>query len=129
MTIIQRAALPKRGDVVMTDNLPVHNVASVPQAIEVVGATPRFLSPCSLDLRSRNGSQLSSALLRTTVERTIPGFLCGIARRQVLQSDKVQKCPAPRRLYSKMTGICSRTSGNGRGLCCEIDGENAVGIP
>ena len=40
----------KRGDIVAMDNLPVHKVAGVAEAIEAAGATPRYLPPYSPDL-------------------------------------------------------------------------------
>ena len=38
-----------RGDVVIMDNLPAHEVAGVRQAIEAVGAELRYLPPYSPD--------------------------------------------------------------------------------
>jgi transposase len=40
----------KRGDIVVMDNLPVHKVAGVQQAIEAAGATLFYLPPYSPDL-------------------------------------------------------------------------------
>jgi hypothetical protein len=40
----------KRGDIVIMDNLPVHKVAGVQEAIEAVGATLLYLPPYSPDL-------------------------------------------------------------------------------
>ena len=40
----------KRGDIVIMDNLPVHKVAGVEQAIEAAGATLLYLPPYSPDL-------------------------------------------------------------------------------
>ena len=40
----------KRGDIVVMDNLPVHKVAGVREAIEVAGATLLYLPPYSPDL-------------------------------------------------------------------------------
>jgi len=40
----------ERGDIVIMDNLPVHNVAGVQGAIEAVGAKLLCLPPCSPDL-------------------------------------------------------------------------------
>src|SRR4029077_10220326 len=40
----------KRGDIVIMDNLPVHKVAGVQQAIEAVGAKLLYLPPYSPDL-------------------------------------------------------------------------------
>jgi transposase len=40
----------KRGDIVVMDNLPVHKVAGVEEAIEAAGARLRYLPPYSPDL-------------------------------------------------------------------------------
>jgi transposase len=44
---IERSLAPtlKRGDIVVMDNLPVHKVAGVQEAIEAVGATLLYLPP------------------------------------------------------------------------------------
>lgn len=41
---------PRRGDLVVQDNLPAHKPATVRLAIEATGAERRFLPPCSTDL-------------------------------------------------------------------------------
>ena len=62
----------KRGDIVVMDNLPVHKVAGVREAIEAAGATLLYLPPYSPDL---NPIELAfaklKALLRKAAERTI----------------------------------------------------------
>ncbi len=40
----------KRGDIVVMDNVNVHNVEGVREAIEAAGATLRYLPPYSPDL-------------------------------------------------------------------------------
>jgi len=40
----------RRGDIVIMDNVPVHRVAGVKEAIEAVGARLLYLPPYSLDL-------------------------------------------------------------------------------
>jgi transposase len=71
----------KRGDIVVMDNLPVHKVAGVEEAIEAVGAKLLYLPPYSPDL---NPIELAfsklKALLRNAAERTIPGLVRRIAR-------------------------------------------------
>jgi transposase len=58
----------KRGDIVVMDNVNVHNVEGVREAIEAAGATLRYLPPYSPDL---NPIELSySAFLRKCAERT-----------------------------------------------------------
>ena len=70
----------REGDVVVLDNLNVHKVAGVREAIEAAGATVRYLPPYSPDL---NPIELAFAkfkkLLRDGAERTTEGLwsLCG----------------------------------------------------
>jgi hypothetical protein len=90
----------KREDVVIMNNLPVQKVAAVREAIEAAGAMP---NPAAMAFSK------FKALLRTAAERTIPGRSPAQdgAHRQVLQSDRMQELPAPRRLCSNMIGIRS----------------------
>jgi transposase len=61
------------GDIVIMDNVPVHKVAGVKEAIEAVGARLLYLPPYSPDL---NPIELAiskvKADLRKACERTIP---------------------------------------------------------
>ena len=62
----------KRGDIVTMDNLPVHRVAGVEEAIEAAGATLLYLPPYSPDFNPIE--QLFAklkALLRKAAERTV----------------------------------------------------------
>src|SRR5262249_17290828 len=63
----------RRGDIVIMDNVPVHKVAGVQEAIEPVGARLLYLPPYSPDL---NPIELAiskvKADLRKVCERTIP---------------------------------------------------------
>ena len=63
----------KRKDIVMIDNLPAHKAAGVREAIEVRGATLRYLPKYSPDLNpiEMSFSKLK-AHLRKAAERTIP---------------------------------------------------------
>ena len=63
----------KRNDTVVMDNLPAHKAAGVREAIEVRGATLRYLPPYSPDLNpiEMPFSKLK-AYLRNAAERTIP---------------------------------------------------------
>jgi transposase len=76
----------KRGDIVVMDNLPVHKVAGVEEAIEAVGAKLLYLPPYSPDLNPiEMASSKLKALLRKAAERTIPGLVQqDSAHRQVL---------------------------------------------
>jgi transposase len=71
----------KRGDIVIIDNLPVHKVAGVEEAIEAVGATLIYLPPYSPDL---NPIELAfskvKAHLRKAAEHTIARLLRWIGR-------------------------------------------------
>ena len=71
----------KRGDIVAMDNLPVHRVAGVEEAIEAAGATLLYLPPYSPDL---NPIELAfsklKAHLRQAAEHTIPGLSRRISR-------------------------------------------------
>jgi transposase len=65
-----------RGDIVVMDNLPVHEVAGVQEAVEAAGSVLRYLPPYSLDL---NPIEMAFAklkvLLRKPAERAIPDLL------------------------------------------------------
>ena len=66
----------KRGDIVIKDNLPVHKVAGVQQAVEEAGAQLLYLPPYSPDLNPiEMAFSKLKALLRKAAERTIPGLL------------------------------------------------------
>jgi transposase len=65
----------KRGDTVIMDNLPVHKVAGVQEAIEAVGAKLVYLPPYSPDLKPiEMAFSKFKALLRKAAERTISGL-------------------------------------------------------
>ena len=71
----------KRGDIVLMDNLPVHKVAGVAEAIETAGAALIYLPKYSPDL---NPIELAfsklKAHLRKAAEHTIPRLLRRIGR-------------------------------------------------
>ena len=79
------------GDVVIMDNLPVHKVAGVKQAIEAAGATLEFLPAYSPDLNPIEMvfSKLK-ALLRKAKERTVGGLWDRIG--EVLKEFSSQEC-------------------------------------
>jgi transposase len=63
------------------DNLPVHKVAGVQQAIEAAGATLLYLPPYSPDLNPiEMAFSKFKAHLRKAAEHTIPGLLRKIGR-------------------------------------------------
>src|SRR5215831_7780536 len=70
----------RRGDIVLMDNLPVHKVAGVDQAIEAAGAALIYLPPYSPDLNPIE--QLFAklkALLRKAAARTFEALIAAIA--------------------------------------------------
>jgi transposase len=81
----------KRGDIVVMDNLPVHKVAGVQQAIEAVGATLIYLPPYSPDLNPiEMAFSKLKAHLRKAAEHTIPALLRRIGR--IVKAFSPQEC-------------------------------------
>jgi transposase len=81
----------KRGDIVVMDNLPVHKVAGVREAIEVAGATLLYLPPYSPDLNPiEMAFSKLKAHLRKAAEHTIAGLLRRIGR--VVKTFTPQEC-------------------------------------
>jgi len=81
----------KRGDIVMMDNLPVHKVAGVKEAIEAAGATLIYLPPYSPDLNPiEMAFSKVKAHLRQAAERTIDGLLGRIGR--IVKTFTPQEC-------------------------------------
>ena len=80
-----------RSDIVVMDNLPVHKVAGVREAIEAAGATLLYLPPYSPDLNpiEQAFSKLKSHL-RKAAEHTVPGLCRRICR--VLSTFSPQEC-------------------------------------
>jgi len=83
------------GDIVVMDNLPVHKVAGVAEAIEAAGA--------GLDPIESAFSKLK-AHLRKAAEHTAPRLLRRIGRVVTDFSAKNAKLLSSRRLRSNMTG-------------------------
>jgi transposase len=83
LAYVKQSLLPtlKRGDIVVMDNLPVHKVAGVREAIEAAGATLRYLPPYSPDLNPiEMAFSKLKAHLRKAAEHTIPGLVRKIGR-------------------------------------------------
>ena len=81
----------KRGEIVLMDNLPVHKVAGVREAIEAVGATLLYLPSYSPDLNPiEMAFSKLKAHLRKAAERTIAGLLRRIGR--VVKTFTPQEC-------------------------------------
>jgi transposase len=83
LAYVEESLVPtlKRGDIVVIDNLPVHKVAGVREAIEAVGAKLPYLPPYSPDLNPiEMAFSKLKALLRKAAERTIPRLVRRIAR-------------------------------------------------
>jgi transposase len=71
----------KRDEIVFMDNLSVHKVAGVREAIEAAGAHVIYLPPYSPDLNPiEMAFSKLKALLRKAAERTIPGLIRLIGR-------------------------------------------------
>jgi transposase len=93
LAYVKRCLVPtlKRGDIVAMDNLPVHKVAGVEEAIEAAGAMLLYLPPYSPDL---NPIELAfsklKAHLRQAAEHTIPGLMRRIGR--VVRSFSPKEC-------------------------------------
>jgi transposase len=81
----------KRGDIVVMDNLPVHKVAGVEEAIETAGATLLYLPPYSPDF---NPIELAfsklKAHLRKAAEHTVARLLRRIGR--IVTGVPAQEC-------------------------------------
>jgi len=81
----------KRGDIVVMDNLPVHKVTGVREAIEAAGATLLYLPPYSPDLNPiEMAFSKLKAHLRKAAEHTITGLLRRIGR--VVKTFTPQEC-------------------------------------
>ena len=82
----------KRGETVLMDNLPVHKVAGVAEAIEAEGATPICSEVCRrTSTRSSSPAANSSGRhLRKAAEHTIPRLLRRIGR--VVTDFSPQEC-------------------------------------
>lgn len=93
LAYVQQCLVPtlKRGETVLMDNLPVHKVAGVAEAIEGAGATLIYLPKYSPDL---NPIELAfsklKAHLRKAAEHTIPRLLRRIGR--VVTDFNAQEC-------------------------------------
>jgi transposase len=93
LAYVEQCLVPtlKRGDIVIMDNLPVHKVAGVAEAIEAAGATLLYLPAYSPDL---NPIELAfsklKAQLRKVAERTIPRRLRRIGR--IVTSFSAEEC-------------------------------------
>jgi transposase len=91
-TYVEQALAPmlKRGDIVVMDNLPVHKVAGVKEAIEAAGAQLRYLPEYSPDLDpiempfGKLKAFLRKAAARTarTLRRRIGAFVPRLSARE-----------------------------------------------
>jgi transposase len=74
LAYVQQCLVPtlKRKDIVAMDNLPVHKVPGIREAIEAAGATLRYLPPYSPDLNPiEMAFSKLKAFLRKVAQRTI----------------------------------------------------------
>ena len=106
----------KRGDIVVMDNVSVHRVAGVREAIEAANATLRYLPPVLSGPQSDRAvvqrlqgipAQVRRAHRGSTSppHRTVRAAVARRNLRQLLRS---------RRICCKMTGICSNTRGGAK---------------
>ena len=81
----------KRGETVLMDNLPVHKVAGVAEAIQAAGAMLIYLPKYSPDLNPiEQAFSKLKAHLRKAAEHTIPRLLRRIGR--VVTDFSAQEC-------------------------------------
>jgi transposase len=81
----------KRGQTVIMDNLPVHRVAGVREAIEAAGATLLYLPKYSPEFNPiEEAFSKIEALLRKAAERTVKGLLRRIG--SILRSIEKKEC-------------------------------------
>jgi len=93
LAYVQQCLAPtlKRGDIVVMDNLPVHKVAGVEEAIEAAGARLRYLPPYSPDLNPIEPAfSKVKAHLRKAAEQTIPRL---VRRRCTVLRDGESRVP------------------------------------
>jgi transposase len=92
-TYVEKVLVPelRRGDVVITDNLPGHKGQRVRQLIEAAGATLLYLPPYSPDFNPiENAFAKLKALLRKAAERTVDGLWTAIG--QLIDLFNPQEC-------------------------------------
>jgi transposase len=93
----------------MMDNISVHRVADVREAIEAANATSRYLPPYSPDL---NPNELScsafKAFLRKCAERTEKALRCRIGQFAQRLPGDLRQFLRSRRVCCNMIGICSK---------------------
>jgi len=81
----------KRSDIVIMDNLPVHKIAGVAEAIEAAGAMLLYLPPYSPDLNPIEPAfSKVKAHVRKATEHTIPRLLRRIGR--IVTGFSAQEC-------------------------------------
>jgi len=93
LAYVKRCLVPtlRRGEIVAMDNLPVHRVAGVAEAIEAAGATLLYLPPYSPDLNPIEPAfSKLKAHLRKAAEHTIPKLMRRIGR--VVRAFSAKEC-------------------------------------
>jgi transposase len=93
LAYVQQCLVPtlKRGEIVFMDNLPVHKVVGIKEAIEAAGATLRYLPSYSPDLNPIEPAfSKFKAHLRKAAEHTVPRLLRKIGR--VVTAFTAQEC-------------------------------------
>jgi len=99
----------KRGDIVVMDNVPIHKVAGVAEAIEAAGASLRYLPPYSPDLNPIEPafSKFKSELRNASGAHNSPSFAHNWPRRQQLPPTRMPELLSPCRICSNVNGIRS----------------------
>ena len=99
----------KRGDIVVMDNVSVHRVAGVREAIEAANATLRYLPPYSPDLNPIALSYSAFKAIPAQVRRAYRGSTSPPHRtvRAAVARRSLRQLLRSRRICCNMTGICS----------------------
>jgi transposase len=90
---LEQALIPTlaKGDIVVTDNLPTHRIASVRQLLEAAGIILLYLPPYSPDLNLIEMAFAKlKAMLRKAAERTIDGLWDKIG--EILKAFSPKEC-------------------------------------
>src|SRR5215471_20598931 len=93
LTYVKQCLVPtlKRSDIVIMDNLPVHKIAGVAEAIEAAGAMLLYLPPYSPDLNPIEPAfSKVKAHVRKAAEHTISRLLRRIGR--IVTGFSAQEC-------------------------------------
>ena len=106
------------GDIVVMDNLAVHKVAGVRQAVEACGAELRYLPPYSPDFNPiENAFAKLKAHVRKSAARTLDALERAAANALPQFTRRLRKLLRSRRIQLGLIGTCSRGSRRGPAIC------------